>query len=393
MRIGVIGFGKRMRGVIANLRAQAPDLQVAGIVDTDPKGVSERLDECDKERAVFYDDLKSLVTGAKPDALAIGTRCDTHTPYAIEAAKYDIPLYLEKPVAIHYEQAQSLEKAWEKAKAQVVVSFPLKVSPLCRKTREMIEQGVTGEPVHILGVNYVPYGTIYWEHLYRDYSITGGLFLQKATHDLDYMTFLMGSPIVRVAAMGTFQHVFGGKKKSGLTCGRCPEAKTCLESPRNRKKNASAGGYEGSGDDHNCVFSVDCGSVETGTNEDCSSVLMEFASGAHGVYTQVFFTRRDAARRGAVVSGYMGTVDMDWCRSDVKVVHHHQPFSDTIRAGESLSHHGGDAELSRDFIDIVNGHGTSRTPIQDGIQSVYYCLAARDSLHSGTFVKVRHVGE
>ncbi len=389
MRLGVVGFGGRISSVINHcLRPEAPELRVVGIVDPDKKGATQRLAECDKE-AVFYDDLKSLIKNAKPDALAIGTRCNMHTPYAVEAAAYDLPIYLEKPVAINHEQAESLEKAWAKSKAPVVVSFPLKVSPLCLKTRERIEQGATGKPVHIMAANYVPYGTVYWDELYRDYSITGGLFLQKATHDLDYMAFLMGSPIVRVAAMGTFQHVFGGDKPSGLTCGKCPDERTCLESPRNRKINCSGGALN----DHFCDFSVDCGTVETGTNEDCSSVLLEFASGAHGVYTQVFFARRDAARRGAIVSGYMGTVDMDWYRNDIHVTHHHQPFSETVKAGEGLSHFGGDAELARDFIGIIEGRGKSRTPIWDGIQSVYTCLAARDSMRTGAFVNVKQAGK
>lgn len=390
MRLGVIGFGGRISNVINHcLRPEAPNLRVVGIVDPDRQGASGRLAECDKETAVFYDDLKSLVKNAKPDALAIGTRCNLHAPCAIEAAAYDLPIYLEKPVAISYEQAQGLEKAWETSQAHVVVSFPLKVSPLCRQTHAILQQGVTGKPVHAAAVNYVPYGTVYWEQFYREYSISGGLFLQKATHDLDYLAFLMGSPIVRVAAMGTFQHVFGGDKPGDLVCSQCPEERTCLESPRNRKINCSGGDNK----NHNCVFSVDCGTVETGTNEDCSSALLEFASGAHGVYTQVFFARRDAARRGAVISGYMGTVDMDWYRNNIRVVHHHQPFSETVNAGEGLSHFGGDAELARDFIGIIEGHGQSRTTIWDGIQSVYCCLAARESMHSGTYVNVRQVGQ
>ncbi|MDE0229132.1 MAG: ABC transporter permease [Spirochaetaceae bacterium] len=53
--------------------------------------------------------------------------------------------------------------------------------------------------MQVTAVNYVPYGTVYWEQRYRDYDITGGLFLQKATHDLDYLMYLLGQPITRVS--------------------------------------------------------------------------------------------------------------------------------------------------------------------------------------------------
>jgi predicted dehydrogenase len=140
------------------------------------------------------------------------------------------------------------------------------------------------------------------------------------------------------------------------------------------------------------VYSVDCGSPETGTNEDCSSVLIEFASGAQGIYTQNFFIMRDAATRGATVSGYMGTVSFDWHANQLKRVRHHEPFTTTERVGESMSHFGGDLELAQDFIGIVRGKAKSRTPIEVGIQSVYACLAAKESAEKGKFVKVRQVG-
>ncbi len=38
MRIGVIGYGGRISGMINNFRALAPDLRVVGVVDPDREG-------------------------------------------------------------------------------------------------------------------------------------------------------------------------------------------------------------------------------------------------------------------------------------------------------------------------------------------------------------------
>ncbi len=390
MRIGVVGLGRRISGVIYGpVREMQPDIHVTGVVDPDEKGARSRLSEQDRKEAVFYRTLDEMVRRAKPDALFIGTRCNLHTPYAIQAARFDIPLFLEKPVAISMQQALALEKAFEKSRCRVVVSFPLRVSPLCAFARDYVEKGAVGEPVHIMAWNYVPYGVVYWEQEYRNYKITQGLFLQKGTHDFDYMSYLMGSPIVRIGAMAVFMKVFGGRKPSGLVCSRCKETKTCLESPQNRKRNRS--GYHEN--DHPCVYSVDCGSIEKGTNEDASSAVVEFASGAHGIYTQVFFTRRDAACRGATVSGYMGTLEFDWYRNQLNYTRHHRPFSDTVSTDPGLSHFGGDAELARDLVNLVkDSRAVSRTPIETGLASVYTCLAAKESYQKGRFVNVRQVG-
>lgn len=391
IKLGVIGCGNRIYSLINRvIRPLAPDLRVVGVVDPNEKGVRERLDECERNQVVFHKNLSDLLRVSKPDALAIGTRCPLHAPYAIQVARYRIPLFLEKPVAVTMDQAMRLERAFERSRCEVVVSFPLRVSPLCELARKLIhEERAIGAPEHILGVNYVPYGTCYWDMDTYRYRNTHGLFLQKATHDFDYMSYLVGSPITRVAAMATCGRVFGGRKRPGLTCARCRETRKCLESPANRSRNQSGGSIR----DHLCLFSADNGTPEAGMNEDSSSALLEFASGIHGVYTQVFYSRRDAAARGATVSGYHGTVGFDWYTNTLKRVRHHSPFTDTVKAGAGVSHFGGDSELARNFLEIIRGEAKSRTPIEAGLRSVYACLAARESARTGRFVKVRQVGE
>ncbi len=390
MRLGVIGHGQRVSGLINDcFRAIAPDLSVVAIVDPDEKGAHARLPEADRAAARFYADLDDMVRREHLDALVIGTRCNLHTPYAIQAAHYDLPLFLEKPVATSMQQALALEDAFANARCMVMVSFPLKLSPLCELARQRIQEGAVGNPLHILGVNYVPYGTVYFDAFYRDYSVTQGLFLQKATHDFDYMSYLMGSSIVRVAAMQTRGRVFGGDKPAGLHCSDCPEQGECLESPQNRRRNGSGGFLN----DHACTFGIECGTPASGMNEDSSSALLEFASGAHGAYTQVFYTRRDAATRGATVSGYHGTLSFDWYRNEMRYVRHHRPFSDLTSAGEGASHFGGDIELARDFVKMVRNHRQPRVTMQDGIQSVYACLAAKESAETGRMISVRQVGQ
>jgi len=389
VRLGVIGHGARASSFINHpMREVYPDVRVAGIVDPDREGARARLAEQDRADVVFCKSMEQLVREIKPDGLMIGTRCNLHSPLAIQAAKYDLPLFVEKPVATSMAQATALEQAFEKARGPVVVSFPLRVSPLCELMRQKIEEGAVGAAEHVLAWNYVPYGHCYFDAFYRDFSVTQGLFLQKATHDLDYLMYLMGGNITKVAAMASYGRIFGGDKPAGLKCSTCEEEYTCLESPRNRRRNASAGGG-----DHPCPFGEDIGTPETGMNEDSSSALLEFATGAKGVYTQVFYTRRDAGARGAKVSGYHGTLEFDWYTNEMKHVQHHAPFTDATKSGEGLSHFGGDNQLAENFIEVIQGKAESKTPITTGIQSAYTCLAAKESAETGRFVEVRQVGQ
>ena len=176
------------------------------------------------------------------------------------------------------------------------------------------------------------------------------------------MMYLAGAPIVRVAAM--------------LSQGRCYRDQST----------------KGEHPDPFALYAEQIGTPETGMNEDSSSALVEFANGAQGVYTQVFYSKRDSAKRGAIISGYSGTLDFDWYRNDLKNVHHHEPFTEITQVEKWLSHFGGDTVLAENFVAMVKDGAEPMAPIECGLASVYTCLAARQSAQTGCFVPVRQVG-
>ena len=362
IKLGVIGFGSRISGIVKALAAHDPEFHVTGVVDPDEPGARTRLPEADHTDARFYSSLGSLVKQGRPDALLIGTRCDLHARYATAVAATGLPLFLEKPIATSLRQARGIERAWRDARSEVVVSFPLKVSHLCHEAKQRLDAGVVGRVEHLLATNYVSYGNVYFDRWYRDYQITQGLFLQKATHDFDYLSFLAGSPIVRVAAM--------------MAQGRVHQDKT----------------LEPTGSNPDVAYYPEIGTPATGMNEDSSSALLEFASGAQGVYTQVFYTRGKAEQRGATISGLHGTLQFDWYANNLRVVPH-APDTEQVsyQPPKGQEHFGGDAILASNFCDVVRGKARSASPLRAGLQSVYACLAARRSAETGRFIKVQQV--
>lgn len=362
IKLGVIGFGSRISGIVKTLVAHDPEFHVTGVVDPDESSARARLPEADRTEAKFYPSLSTLVKRGQPDALLIGTRCDLHARYATAAAATGLPLFLEKPIATSMRQARGIERAWKDVESEVVVSFPLRVSHLCHEAKQRLDAGVVGRVEHLLATNYVPYGNVYFDRWYRDYRITQGLFLQKATHDFDYLSFLAGSPIVKVAAM--------------MSQGRVHQDKT----------------LEPAGGNPDVAYYPEIGTPVTGMNEDSSSALLQFANGAQGVYTQVFYTRGKAARRGATVSGLHGTLQFDWYDNNLRVVPHAPDTEpESYQPPEGQEHFGGDAILAANFCDVVRGKAYSASPLRAGLQSVYACLAARRSAETGRFVNVQQV--
>ncbi len=379
VRLGVIGFGRRMRHMLDVIGRFNAGTEVVAVVDPEAERLRQEWPEL-LTGVRFYDDATMMLDEADLDGVLIGTRCSSHTPLAIAVLERGLPLFLEKPVATSWEQLAALEEAAARSTSPVVVSFPLRVSAVCQAVREIIDSGVIGTVEHVQAVNNVPfYSSTYYHGWMRDEEETGGLWLQKATHDLDYLNYLIAQPPVQVCAMES-KTVFRGDMPAGLHCVDCCRQEACPESPYHLSFYLQDQTHDLQPHGWQCSFAVDTG------NHDSASAIIRYQSGLHAVYTQNFYTRRGAAQRGATLIGYRGTVSFDWYRDEV-TVHHH--YSNRVERHQfepvAGGHHGGDHELARDFLDALAGKDTSRTPLAAGLFSARMCLAARDSCQTGQF--------
>jgi len=373
MKLGVIGYGARISWIVELIRKQAPDSSVAAIVDVRKEAVKRGIRGQHAEKAVVYETPEQMLESVDLDGVLIGTHCTLHTPMALKVLPRGIPLFLEKPVAITMDDLVRLKRGSEASTSPVVVSFPLRVTSLVKLVKEIIDAGTIGTVEHVQAYNNVPYGGVYFHSWYRDEMETGGLFLQKATHDFDYLNYVLGYRPVTVCAM-TSKQVFKGTKPAGLKCIDCDENQTCEESTVSSTKNASRGEY--------CAFAVDTG------NEDSGSALVRYDTGMHLSYSQNFVARRKAGIRGARFIGYKGTLEFDFYSGIVKVYMHHAAQVRTYELDGGEDHFGGDAELVRNFIAVIQGKAQSVATLDEGMQSALLCLAARTSAQTGQFQSV-----
>ena len=378
MNIGIIGCGLRARVMLKSLFECERDLKLTAIADKDIPRVKEELGSFKQnlkqdfkvEDIMFYENIDEMLEKEKLDGVIIGTRCSTHTDLAIKVMKKQLPLFLEKPVGINIEQLRRLSEAAKDYKSQAVVSFPLRVSPMIELAKEIVVAGTLGSIEQVQAVNNVPYGGVYYHSWYRDDSLTGGLFLQKATHDIDYINYLLEdkTPISIYATAS--KQVFKGNKPAGLSCDQCNELYTCEESPYILKHKK----YEWPEENAKCRFAVDTG------NQDSGTIITHYDTGMHTVYTQNFIARKAAAKRGATLIGYKGTLEFDWYTNVLKVYHHNIPRVEThtFDTGQ-MNHFGGDKMLAMNFIDVMMNGTPSKAPIEAGIQSALMCLMAQES--------------
>ncbi|MCQ6563226.1 Gfo/Idh/MocA family protein [Paenibacillus mendelii] len=373
MRLGVIGYGNRIRHMVNEVIRQDPTCKLTAIVDVRQDTLRQELR--DKNDDIhYYSTPEEMLDSGAVDGVFIGTRCSLHTPMALKVLRTGLPLYLEKPVATNMEDLYRLKAGYEASQSGVVVSFPLRLTTIVQLVQEIVASGKIGTIEHVQAVNNVPYGNVYFQSWYRDEQETGGLFLQKATHDFDYINAILGQQPTEICAMVSKQ-IFKGDKPSGLTCEACEDNRTCPESALLRKDYTKNEWTQ-------CCFAEDTG------NEDSGSTLIRYESGMHVSYSQNFFARRGAGARGARFLGYKGTVEFDFYTGIVKVYMHHTPRVETYELTSGDDHFGGDPLLAKNFVDIMQNDVPSLSSLDDGLMSALMCLAAKKSAETGTFQSV-----
>lgn len=366
--VGVIGYGVRMKTFVGALLATGK-VRVGAVADPDEANARLKAKENGALDVVFYKDAETMLANERLDGVLVGTRCPLHTKMAELAASYGLPLFLEKPVCTTDEELSRLYALLPAMEEKTVVSFPLRASLMYRRVEEIVKSGVLGKLSQIQAVNNVPYGRGYYHKWYRSFAETGGQFLQKSTHDLDYINHLLvGDRPVRIMASKSAR-IFGGEEPAGKKCADCDRRASCLESPDNLQDfyaTIPAGEY--------CCYAKD---VDI---EDCDSCILEYESGLHVVYTQNFVVRRGAGKRGARIIGFLGTLEFDWVSGIITVHHHFEDKVDTydVNAEQTGTHFGGDEVLADSFLSVMAG-GKSIAPLSSGIESARLCLAARCS--------------
>lgn len=382
-KVGIIGFGLRMGNVIQREFEFFPEFDVVAIADINLDPVKERikreLHTLDIEKIHFYIDAIEMLEKEELDGVFVATRCDLHKKYAVEVLKRNIPLFLEKPVVQNMDDYYELKEAVKNSTAGGITSFPLRITTLVDKMKEIYESGVLGKLSQIQAYNNVNYGRVYYKSWYRDDSITGGLFLQKSTHDIDYIDYILGKNPVEVCAMES-KIVYKGDKDENLKCKDCPEYETCYESTKvilEKAHDDPMGEY--------CSYGKDVG------NHDSATIIMRYDDGMHAVYTQNFVARHEAGKRGMRMIGQEATVEFDWNKDELLIFSHTEKKVEkfTVKPLSGGGHSGGDYALLKDFIALMNGD-KSVSSLTDGLNSAYICMKVRESAQEHKFVSLEY---
>jgi predicted dehydrogenase/threonine dehydrogenase-like Zn-dependent dehydrogenase len=193
VRVGLIGAGSFAQAhLIPALKNTDAELTgVSSIVPADAKSAAEKFGF-----KKFTSDAASLISDSDINMIFCATQHDTHSKFIIETLKAGKPVYIEKPLAVSFEQLEDIDKVILETNGKVMVGFNRRFSKSFNLIKEFFER--RSDPMSVsyrVNAGAMPLSS--WQ--YRPEQGAGRL-VGEACHFIDCMVFLTGSLPVKIFA-------------------------------------------------------------------------------------------------------------------------------------------------------------------------------------------------
>lgn len=142
-----------------------------------------------------YTSSDELVADPNIDAVYIATPPSSHKPLSLLAARAGKHVYIEKPMAMRFEECRDIVDACQLQGVRLFVAFYRRAMPRFLKVKEWIDSGAIGEVRNVCAVQHQPPAaqdlspdTLPWR--LKPEVAGGGKFLDMGIHELDLFDFL-----------------------------------------------------------------------------------------------------------------------------------------------------------------------------------------------------------
>jgi len=373
--LGLIGCGSRLTGVIENVIKNTERLKVVALCDPSATALQQCKGRLACPDAVVYGNHRDLSADPAVDWVCVGSWNCFHKDHILGAFAAGKHVFTEKPLVTTMKDAIELKAAVEETNALFSMGFVLRYAPFYQRVKALLEDGVIGKPISFefnetLDFNHGGYIMADWRRLRAN---AGTHLLEKCSHDVDLMNWMIGSVPTRVASFGGLNFF--------------------------RPENASHVGRIGKNKDGKVAYSTwqEAGiytrqhKLNPFTTEkdiiDNQVGILEYANGVHATFhtnlnsalpeRRFYVSGTEGALRGDVLTG-----KIEWKRIGFDTEFHTE---ETAGGG----HGGADGILADSLRDSMLNGTAPLVGLEDGMKSSVACFGMDDALDSGTVVDLR----
>ena len=238
MRFALIGAGQR--GMIyAEYAYFKKGVEIAAIVD--PHEGRRRI-AAEKfhvaEEFCFSTVEEFFGKGKICDAVILASMDKDHFRQTMAALDCGYDLLLEKPISPDPKECMLIGRKAKELGRKIIVCHVLRYTNFFSKLKEIVDSGELGKVIAIQHSENV--GNFHIAHSFvrgnwRRSDETSPIIMQKSCHDMDILTWLVGSEAKRIASFGSLRHFKAENAPEG-SAERCLECKVADQCQYNALK-------------------------------------------------------------------------------------------------------------------------------------------------------------
>lgn len=406
MKLALIGAGQR--GMIyaeyAYFKKNVPIVAVVEPHEVRRKIAAEKFGIAEDHVYSCVEDF--FAQGKLCDAVILATMDRDHFKHTMAALDCGYDILLEKPVSPDPRECVQISQRAKELGRKIIVCHVLRYTNFFSKLKEIVDSGELGRIVAIQHSENV--GNFHIAHSFvrgnwRRSDETSPIIMQKSCHDMDILTWLVGSEAKKIASFGSLRHFKEENAPEG-SAARCLECKVADQCQYNavRAYLPVRGSWPAVllGPDQSeagimkaletspygrCVYRCD--------NDVCDHqvTIIEFKNGVNVSFTLSGFTNR-MCRTIKIMCEY-GEINADDDSDLIEITRFNSNSVDQINktlirtAQVEGFHGGGDSLLMEDFISSMeSGSAESKTAIERSIESHIMAYAAEQSRVTGKVI-------
>ncbi|MFI5842967.1 Gfo/Idh/MocA family protein [Catenuloplanes sp. NPDC051500] len=404
----VVGAGLRGQGY-ARRAVSTGAARVVAVAEPDEGRRTRFAAEFSLSPSAQFQDWEQLAAAGKlADAAIVATPDRVHTGPAVALADLGYHLMLEKPMAPTEEESILIADAVSRNKVIFALCHVLRYTAYTSVLKDLLDSGRIGQ---VMSVQHLePVGWWHQAHSFvrgewSNSRTSSPMLLAKACHDIDWLLYLIGSPVSRVHSFGRLSHFRPSSRPAGAAsrCLDCPIEPTCPYSAKQlylgclgdpdrefwplsavTADHTEAGVLAAlrTGPYGRCVYDSDNDAV------DHQVVSMEFADGTTCSFTMTAFSPFE--QRKTRFFGTHGYIDGDG--ASLRIVDFRTGDEETVSIADDISadHSDADWALTDRFLSAVATDDASLllSDAEASLASHRVVWAAERARHTGTVVSM-----
>jgi predicted dehydrogenase len=394
INVAIIGAGARAIAFCKFLSDNPDIATLAAIVDTNSEKANV-LNSNFKLNAQIATDYNTVIGQKNIDAVMISTPDYAHVAPAVAALKTNKHVYLEKPLATTLEDCDTIINAAKDSSSICYLGFNMRYSPVHEKIYHLVHDDVLGKITTVEANEWYYGGKTYFRRWNRIRKFGGGLWLTKACHDFDLITWIAGSNPLSIYATSSLSH-YKTLKDAGPRCRDCTLKNTCpdhydINKPLDnwfdeawrqiQLKMEQTGPLA----PDICLYNSDKDTLDNGI------AVINYDNDIRATYT-VNVLAAQTTRQMRII-GIKAMVEADTEKSYVALTcrHTNKVLKFDLANETQGSHSGADYKILSDFFKVCSDGGTPRSGLTDGRLAVQMALAATQSDDNNSLIVLNSI--